>query len=432
MSTALAIAATTSVIRGVLQAGISSANLGGLLGDITVSALPPDRITTGSSETSQLNLFMYQVSPNPGWRNVDLASRRQNGDRLSSPPLPLDLHYVLSAFGAGDLHPEVLLGHAMQLLHEMPVLTREAIRAVFSPNGGPLDPLVALLATAGLDDQEELIKITPQTLTSDEISKLWSVFGEKYRPTAAYLATVVLIRSRRSTTSAPPVRQPRVYARLIGHPVIQSVEPQVIDPGAVLTIRGHGFAAPNTTVRFSTGSDGVVAPGATAEQIVVQPPANVLAGVSTVQVLQGIVFDAPPTRRGFESNVAAFVLRPVVARRTVGGAEEPSIDVGSLQGTGSQPRSGTLTVQLVPDVGRRQRASVLLNELGAGGSPPRAYAFDATSRQADAAETTDTLEFPFRGVTAGSYLLRIRVDGAETLLEIGPDDRYSGPAVTIP
>jgi hypothetical protein len=433
MSTALAIAATTTVIRGFLQAGISAANLGGLLGDITVSALPPDRITTGAAEGSQLNLFMYQVSPNPGWRNVELASRRPSGDRLSSPPLALDLHYVLSAFGGGDLHPEILLGHAMQLLHEMPVLTREAIRAAFTPNGGPLEPLVALLATAGLDDQEELIKVTPQTLTADEISKLWSVFGEKYRPTAAYLATVVLIRSRRSTTSAPPVRETRVYTRVIGHPVIESVEPQVADPDTDLTLHGHGLAGPNTVVRFSNGSSGIVAAGANAERLDVRPPADLRAGVSTVQVIQDIAFDSPPLRRGFDSNVVAFVLRPAIATRTVAGSAEPAIDVGSVDGSGSQPRSGTITVELVPAVGRRQRAAILLNESGAPvDRAPRAYAFDATSRQADASETSDTLEFPFRGVTAGTYLLRVRVDGAETSLEVGADGRYSGPQAVVP
>ena len=53
---------------------------------------------------------------------------------LSNPPLALNnLHYLLSAYSGGDLHAEILLGYAMQLLHEMPVLTRAAIRTAPTP-----------------------------------------------------------------------------------------------------------------------------------------------------------------------------------------------------------------------------------------------------------------------------------------------------------
>ena len=139
MSTALAIAGVTAVLRDLLNDGLINHNVSGVLGSsVTVSVLAPDRVVPANgTESSQINLFLYLVTPNPGWRNEGLPSRDADGpQRLTNPPLALDLHYLLSAYSGGDLHAEILLGYAMQLLHEMPVLTREAIRTALNPSPG--------------------------------------------------------------------------------------------------------------------------------------------------------------------------------------------------------------------------------------------------------------------------------------------------------
>ena len=103
MSSALAIAAVTAVLKDLLQNGIIDRKLTVTVGtDVKVSALPPNRIPSDTNEVSQLNLFMYHATFNQGWRNVGLPSRDSNGDRLSNPPLALDLHYLLTAYGAED------------------------------------------------------------------------------------------------------------------------------------------------------------------------------------------------------------------------------------------------------------------------------------------------------------------------------------------
>jgi predicted RNA-binding protein with TRAM domain len=434
VSTALAIAATTAVLKRILENGITSANLTGILNNITVSALPPDRIPAGENEVSQLNLFLYQVTPNQGWRNAELPSRDQRGDRLSGPPLAVDLHYLLSAYGAQDLHAEILLGHGMQLFHELPVLSREEIRRVFTPPPPP-SPILQRLATAELADQEELVKLTPETLSTEEISKLWSVFGEKYRPTAAFLATVVLIRARPATRAAPPVREPRVQVVTLRNPVIAAVEPQTADPLAQvpLTVSGNALLVPGTVVRFGTGAEVPPASGSTPQRLLVPLPAGLPAGVNTVQVVQPVALGTPPVPHGgFESNTAAFVLRPALRRRTVATGQEPDVTVDQVTDTGGGTRSARVTVRLLPDVARRQRVRLLLNEPGApAGRPPRAYGFDAPSRETDPAETTDTIRVPVNRVVAGDYLLRVRVDGADTALEADAEGRWRRPGVSI-
>lgn len=211
MSTALAIAGVSAVLRDLLNDGLVNGNVSGVLGSsVTVSLLAPDRVVpTGGTEASQLNLFLYGVTPNAGWRNEALPSRDGAGRaRLSNPPLALDLHYLLSAYSAGDLHAEILLGYAMQLLHEMPVLTREAIRTALNPSpatGATLPPALRALSESGLAEQVELIKITPQQLNNEEMSKLWTATQSHLRPSMAYSASVVLIQAQRPVRTPLPV-----------------------------------------------------------------------------------------------------------------------------------------------------------------------------------------------------------------------------------
>ncbi|TBW39883.1 DUF4255 domain-containing protein [Azotobacter chroococcum] len=234
MSNALAIAAVTSVLRDLLKDGLLEDRLlkqgvSAMLGRaIEVSLQPPDRVAAGDgAEVSQLNLFLRQVTPNLGWRNEGLPSRDDSGrQRLSNPPLALNLHYLLTAYSGGDLHAEVLLGCAMQALHETPVLTRGAIQAALKPVVPPESALEKALVESGLEHQIELIKITPESLSTEEMSNLWNATQSHFRPSAAYVASVVLI------ASTDPVRSPLpVLSRGIVHPVTLRDRGVIVEPG---------------------------------------------------------------------------------------------------------------------------------------------------------------------------------------------------------
>lgn len=228
MTTALGIAGVTATLRDLLTEGIINHNVSGVLGTtVSVSVLAPDRVVPANgTETSQLNLFLYQVSPNPGWRNEGLPSRDAAGRRLTNAPLALNLHYLLSAYSGGDLNAELLLGYAMQWLHETPVLTREMIRTALTPSPLPGTPLERALEASGLADQVELIKITPDYLNTEEMSKLWTATQSHLRPTAAYVASVVLIEA------SAPVRSPLpVLTRGPVDPVSQRDRGVVVEAG---------------------------------------------------------------------------------------------------------------------------------------------------------------------------------------------------------
>ena len=195
------------------------------------------------------------------------ALARHDGARLTNPPLALDLHYMLSAYGSQDLNAEILLGYAMQLLHETPILTRDQIRTVLDPpsppvTGGILPPLFGNLSAADLADQLELIKIAPVFLSTEELSKMWTAMQARYRPTMAYMVSVVLIRETQSTKAAPPVLKigkddsgPQVIAGSLPGLLTVQVAASALLPsmrlGDDLLLTGSGSRRPARRMPFS-------------------------------------------------------------------------------------------------------------------------------------------------------------------------------------
>ncbi|HEY6907851.1 MAG TPA: DUF4255 domain-containing protein [Myxococcales bacterium] len=446
MSTALAPASVTFVLIDLLNNGLIDRDISSTgVGEVTVTALPPDRMELLNQGQSQLDLFLWQVSHNAAWRNVGYPSRNAQGERIDNPPLALDLHYLLVAYGAQPLHAEILLGYGMQLLHETPVLTREAIRrSLAAPTqvavGSGLPPTMLNLYASELAEQIEAIKIAPETLGADELSKMWTAFQAHYRPHAAYQVSVVLIERRVSTKAALPVGSRRLRAISLQSPVIERVlsrksgsdviTDQPIVVGDSLVLVGAQLRGEQTTV--DVGGIELAPSGAdlTPSRIVVPVPSTLLAGLQSVQVVQRIALGTPGIpHRVVESNVATFTLRPTLSAASA-----------MVQGTGADLRSGTLDVTVDPAVGPGQQVAVLLNPLP--GSPPGAaapsYRFvvparvDLASPPSSPPAPATSLEVPFDGVVAGSYLVRIQVDGAESPLETDADGRYSGPAVDIP
>ncbi len=433
MSNALAIASVSAVLTDLLRNGIIDKDVPGAVGDVTVSALPPDRVApTNGSDTTRLNLFMYHVTPNAAWRNIGLPALNSRGERVGDPPLALDLHYLLTAYGAQDYYAEILLGYAMQLLHESPVLARDDVRTALTSSlvsgGTGLPPNLANLSTSGLADQVELIKLTPESLSTEEISRLWAAFQTNYRATAAYCASVVLIESGRTTTAPLPVRGYTVGAHPLRRPVIESIAPQTgagepINADSTIVISGRNLAGDDTLVRVG-GELVTPAAGVTPTAITVALPAGLAAGVQTLQVVQPEDMGIPPEpHRGLESNVAPFLLQPkLTAKPTATMSVE----------TGSSLRAGTITVDLAPAVRAGQRVALLLNQLlptpVSDGVVARSYRFAADP----IAAPMSSLDIAATDVEPGTYLVRVQVDGAENALDVDTTGRFSGPTVVIP
>lgn len=197
MSNSRAIAAVTATLRSLIERGFDPAkdpNADPLVQGTAVTMQPPDEARGANPPERQLNLYLYQVLPNAAYRNADMPRQVRPGD-TGQPPLALNLYYLLTAYAIDDQQPvsHRILGRAMAVLNDHPLLGRREIETAF-PN-------------SGLSDQFERIRLSLQPLALEDIFKLWSGFQTHYRLSAAYEATVVLIDSTRPSSAPLPVLQ---------------------------------------------------------------------------------------------------------------------------------------------------------------------------------------------------------------------------------
>jgi len=437
LSNGLAIAATTAVLKDLLSNGLKAYKVGDIVGgDVTVSAVAPDKIdVAGAEDPTQLNLFLYQATPNQGWRNAGLPTRNRSGERISDNPLALNLHYLISAYGAKNFYPEIILGYAMQLLHETPVLTREAIRKALNPLPKPPD-WPAALNTSELADQVEQLKISPEVMNTEEISKLWAAIQAHYRATAAYQVTVVLIESSRPTKNALPVAARSVYVVPFVQPVLDSVTEETSDIApitGVSTLAAKGRHLRGRTTQVMVGGFDLTAHirelRETQITFSLAPlPAGMHAGIQTVQVVHPMAMGTPPVPHSLvESNIEAFVLRPIITPNPPTGVVASVVD-------GVNVKSGNIQVDFNPNVGKTQRLLLLLNEFNPPSNrPARAYSFKTAPGNGVVDPNTETpsVTMAFSNVIPGDYLVRVQVDGAESLLAVDGTGMYATPKVTI-
>ncbi len=417
MSGALAIAGVTATLKDLLNEGLLNHDLSAL-GSFAVTAQAPDRIVTGAAEINLLNIFLYQVTPNLGWRNVNLPSRDARGNRLSNPPLALDLHYLVTAYGTQDMNAEVLLGYAMQLLHETPVIAREQLRTVLatpSPVDGNFVPgRFGTLSAVDLADQVELIKITPSYLSSEELSKLWTAMQARYRPSMAYMVSVVLIQAEGGARVAPPVLQRGAGDR---GPQAQAAPPSVLqavrNPAGLLlpalrlgddvSLVGTALARSGTlTALFSNDRLGIVnelplAAGTSAAELRGHLPGTteLAAAMNTwASGSYGVVVRVDEAGRpGWTTNTVPVALAPRITAAPL---------------TVSANTAFTLTLVCAPRLRPLQEPGVRLL-LGTTELVPTNIGTPANPT------LPSTISFAVPALAAGTYLLRLRVDGIDSL-----------------
>jgi hypothetical protein len=272
------------------------------------------------------------------------------------------------------------------------------------------------LQGSGLETQADRVRFTPTALSLEEFSKLWSVFFQvEYSLSAVYQASVVLIENTdRTPQAALPVQARNIYVSPFTQPVITQVVSgagagQPIVAGGKLVIQGTDLLGDVTKVRI--GNVVAIPPTVTQTTIAMPVPAGLQAGVLGVQVIQFLQLGTPPQPHpGYESNVAAIVLQPVIVPGAVSDTQ--------------------VTIGITPAVQPGQRVTLLLN-LTTPATPPAQGAFIFNLQPLTAPSTN--LTFSITGVPGGGavYFARVKVDGAQSPLNLNPGPGF-GPTVTIP
>jgi hypothetical protein len=311
-----------------------------------------------------------------------------NGQQLSNPPLAINLHYLVTAYGANPFDPEILLGFAMRIFHNTPVVPRSVIQtALTALDSGTPSNEQQLVSASTLASQIEHIRITPETLTTEEIYRLWTAFQVSYRPTTSYQVSVVVIQDTESFQSNLPVQQRALVALPLTGPMISSVTPQMAAVGQLMTINGSNFLngpASNTLVSFNGGTP-VAAVMVQGNYLRVNVPSSLSAGVGSVSVITNVTFPS------------SFTLIPTL-QPPAGPPTTPPYQ--ATQGA-------ALTITVNPPVGVLQTVVVYIGDQAIP-QPPLPITGPATS-------TTVTVTVP-TSVAAGTYPLRVEVDGAQSQL----------------
>jgi hypothetical protein len=416
MSNALAIATVTEALVQTLQGALTGINLGA---SPHVSNLRPDQ--ENALPAVGVNVFLYQVAPNPSLRNSDLPTRAADGTLLNRPRAAIDLHYLLTFYGDdATLEQQRLLGAVVRQLHAHPTLTRSMITSV--------EQNVGFLAGSNLDQQPELVRLTPINFSLEELSKLWSfLLKTDYVLSTAYVASVVLIETDDPTPPpALPVLAATVTALPFRQPAIASIQSTLgpdalIVPGSQIVIAGKNFILDPTAGSTSVliGGETQTPIAVTDLQIITALPSDLAAGAQTVQIIQSMLLGMPPTphQLGFQSDLATLVLHPEI--RKSGSTYQITVEPGS-----GSPPGVAVTAAVIPTARAGQRTIL---ELLLPAQPSAARLFDGGVVAAD----TDTLTFQVATLPAGSYLVRIRVDGAESPLGLDPSGAPIAPIINL-
>lgn len=405
MSNALAIAAVTTMLDYLITQSLARS---GTVSLESVTAKPPDKARDSGESTNQINIFLYQTLPNAAWRNQDIPSRTRPGE-IGRAPLALTLSYLITAYGKNndDIEGQRLLGMAMQSLHDHPEIRPQDVEQAQGSTNLSADKR-ELLASSNLKNQFDRVRITPQALSLEEVSKIWSTFQSPYRITAVYEVSVVLIESGLPVKAALPVltrgnedRGGLVQADLI--PPIPTIEgltwpsqqqskPPSIALGEPLTLQGHHLDNPGTTafVRFSNPylRDPIeigLPPTFSADEVTITLPqaanSTWVAGFFTV-VLR---YEQSGTNQF--SNAQPLAVAPTIAPASV------------------NAEADRLTLTCSPPVRPGQSVALLL------GSREIALPRDPE----DTAALTQ-LSFPLTNIQPGDYWVRLRVDGVDSHL----------------
>lgn len=428
MSNALAIATVTLSVKQLLNGALAA--FGGDLPSPSVTTVSPG--ATGSPTTG-INVFLYHVSANAAFRNEDLPTRRADGALVQRPRAALDLHFLLSFFGA-EAHwiPQRLMGIAVQVLHAQPVLSPELIRAAIDTEIAA-DAGLSFLNASDLADSVERVRLLPDALSLEELSKIWSIFFQtRYVLSMAWRASVLLIEGDQTPGRATPTTTRNVYAVPVVPPRLNVIalvplpgrvpDPLApITPGARLRLVGANLAGDDVRVRIDD-QEVIPAPGdVRVDRIDVQLPAGLRAGVHRAQLKHYLAMGTPAVpHRGVESNALAFVLQPRIT-----GIVKSAV-VSSTVG-GVVFNSAHLVLTIDPAVGRSQSVHVWLNG-SAGTSPRDHYAVVLPPRGPAQPASSTEITFDIDSVRSGSYALRIQVDGAESLLAASEDP----PTLVLP
>lgn len=183
MATYAAIAGVSQTLVGLLRRASSGTEFAG----VSVAAYQAANLEKPMTEGISVWLYRITVAPE---RNALPACDAGGTRRL--PALPLDLHYLVTAWAADPVQEQRLLGWAVRTIEDSRLL--------------PAGLLGEHLPEPDVFAPQESVELVWQPLSFSEQLDLWEGVRSKMRPSAAYLVRTVHLASAVELATFPAVQ----------------------------------------------------------------------------------------------------------------------------------------------------------------------------------------------------------------------------------
>jgi hypothetical protein len=184
MATPNAIAATGQAILALIAAGVSR------------DEFPSAKFELYQSKNFQtpmeegISLYLYRVTPAGEIRNY--PPRIAPDGRRYRPLLPINLHYILSSWAREAAKQQRLLGSAMRILEDTPVLPAGILN-----QGGPEDDTFR---------PNETVDLIMESISIYDMGAIWDMAKPNLQPSVGYIARMIGLESPLEMTEAGNVQ----------------------------------------------------------------------------------------------------------------------------------------------------------------------------------------------------------------------------------
>jgi hypothetical protein len=169
------IAATSQAIAGLLVSAARDSEFSGASIGLATSA----DLQKALPERPSVTLYLYRVGVDQARRN--LPPRRSPDGRLHPSPMPVNLHYLVTAWSRDPVTQHRLLGWCIRVIQDTPTLPAGVLNQ-FTPEPEVFGP-------------QESVELIFEALTRQEMGDAWEVAKANQQPSAAYVARTVEIES---------------------------------------------------------------------------------------------------------------------------------------------------------------------------------------------------------------------------------------------
>ena len=132
-----------------------------------------------------VSVYLYRVTYNTNRRNLP-ARKELNGERFK-PSVPLDLHFLVTAWARTAEQQWALLAWAIRAIEDTPVLPAGLLNQNAGSDAGGVPQDVF--------GEDESVELVGETLSLQDVVNIWEIAKHNQQPSVSIIARSVLIDS---------------------------------------------------------------------------------------------------------------------------------------------------------------------------------------------------------------------------------------------